>query len=419
MEKVILAYSGGINTTLAIHWLRQYRNLEVITFAANLGFGEYFESLGEMALSAGASSAHVENLRNRFVNHYVLPSFKAGARYGSGYLLSSALSRPLIVDRLVKLARESSAAYIAHGCTGKGNDQLRFEASIAALAPDIKIIAPVREWPYRSPEERLTYARRNNIRLPPPDKHKRSVDGNVWGISIEAPVLEDLATPPPGDLFFITKDPSKAPAAPLRLRIEFRKGEPLTLDGKAVDLPEMIESLNQIGGRYGVGRVDVVEDRAVGIKTREVYEIPGATILSAAHQALEDIVLTRNMRQFKESVSTRYGQLIYDGFWFSPLREALDAFVEVSQRLVTGAVTVEVSPGSCRVVGRESPFSLYNKALATYTAEDAFPHAAASGFAHFWSMESRLAATGRAARRESKEKKRQKQQQQKKKQDEV
>ncbi len=402
MDKVILAYSGGINTTLAIHWLRQYKNLEVVTFAANLGFGESFESLGEMALAAGASSAHVENLRGRFVDHYVLPAFKAGARYGSGYLLSSALSRPLIVEKLVKLARENSAAFIAHGCTGKGNDQLRFEASVAALAPDIRVVAPVREWPYRTPEERLIYARRNNIKLPPPDRLKRSVDGNVWGISIEAPCLEDLSMPPPDDLFFITKDPSKAPAKPVRIRIDFRKGEPTALDGEAMELPELVEALNQVGGRYGVGRVDVVEDRAVGIKTREVYEIPGATILSTAHQALEEIVLTRQMREFKESAGLRYGQLIYDGFWFSPLREALDAFVEVSQRHVTGSVTVEVAPGTCRVAGRESPFSLYNKALATYTAEDVFPHAAARGFAHFWSMESRIAATGRAARKERK-----------------
>ncbi len=395
MEKVILAYSGGINTTLAIHWLRHYRNLEVVTYAANLGFGEYFESLGERALAAGASGAHVDNLKNRFVKNYVLPSFKAGARYGSGYLLSSALSRPLIVERLVKLARETSANYIAHGCTGKGNDQLRFEASIAALAPDLQVIAPVREWPYRTPEERLTYARRNNIKIPNPDKHKRSVDGNLWGISIEAPCLEDLASPPPEDLFFITREPARAPAKPVHLKIAFKRGTPMALDGKEMDLPELVEALNQIGGRYGVGRVDVVEDRAVGIKTREVYEVPGATILYTAHQALQDIVLTRQMREFQAAVAMRYGQLIYDGFWFSPLREAFDAFVDVSQRQITGTVDVEVIPGACRVIGRESPYSLYDRRMASYTADDTFPHAAASGFAQIWSMEARLEA-GRA-----------------------
>lgn len=392
MEKVILAYSGGINTTLAIHWLRHYRNLEVITFAANLGFGEYFESLGERALRAGASGAYVENLRNRFLKHFVLPSFKAGARYGSGYLLSSALSRPLIVEKLVELARENGAAYIAHGCTGKGNDQLRFEASVAALAPDIQILAPVREWPYRTPEERLVYAQRNNVAIPEPDKYRRSVDGNVWGISIEAPCLEDLTAPPPDDLFFITRDPASQPHKPVRVRIAFLKGEPVTLDGREMELADLVEALNQIGGRYGIGRIDVVEDRAVGIKTREVYEAPGAAILYAAHQALEDIVLSRQMREFKETIAARYGQLIYDGFWFSQVREALDGFVKVSQRHVTGWVDMEIAPGACRVVGRDSKYSLYDPTLATYTANDAFPHEAAKGFAHLWSFEARQKA---------------------------
>ena len=326
MSRVLLAYSGSLNTTLAIPWLKQTRGYEVITFAANLGYGEYLRTLGDHALEAGAAAAHIGDLRERFVQDYVLPALKAGARYESGYFLAAALGRPLIAYELVRLASEFGCDLIAHGCTERGNNQLRFENSIAALAPDLKVIAPVREWSLRTREEKMAFARKCRLSVDLDGREMRHLDGNLWGISTQPEEASDLWKEVPEASFVLTADPRKAPDQPTIVEIDFERGEPKALDGQAMPLLQMIEALNLHGGKAGVGRCDIIENRVIGLKTREIYEAPAATILHAAHQALEEIPQSKELTDFKAVASQHYANLIYRGLWYSELRESLDAF---------------------------------------------------------------------------------------------
>ena len=385
MAKVVLAYSGGLDTSVCIHWLKEKKGLDVIAFSANLGQGEYLEALGEKAISTGAESAHIADLREEFVKNYIFPALKANAFYHGGYLLATALGRPLIAAELVKVARENGCQFVAHGCTGKGNDQVRFDTSIAALAPELEVIAPLREWTMKSREQEIEYAKRYDIPVELTKKSPYSLDRNLWGISIECGALEDPWQEPPADAYFITKSPEEAPNKPTYVEIEFEKGIPAAIDGEGLDGISLIEKLNQIGGENGVGRIDSIEDRLVGIKSREVYEAPAATVLSGAHRGLEALTISRDLLQFKELLSQKYGQLVYNGLWFSEFRKALDAFFDYTQKYVTGTVKVKLFKGSCVVVGRKSPYSLYEKTLATYTKEDVFDHKAAKGFIKIFS----------------------------------
>lgn len=385
MPKVVLAYSGGLDTSVCIHWLKNKKNLDVLAFSANLGQKEYLEPIGERALKAGAESAHVADLREKFVKEYIFPALKANAFYHGGYLLATALGRPLIASELVKVARETGCKFVAHGCTGKGNDQVRFDASIAALAPELKVIAPLREWELKSREEEIDYAKKYNIPIEIKKKSPYSLDRNLWGISIECGVLEDPWEEPPADAYLVTKSPEKAPDVPTYIEIDFEEGIPITVNGEKMDGVALIEKLNIIGGDNGVGRVDSVEDRLVGIKSREVYEAPAGTILFNAHRALEALTISRDLLQFKEIMSQKYGQIVYNGLWFSEFRKALDAFFDYTQKYVTGTVRIKLYKGNCIVVGRKSPCSLYDKKLATYTQEDVFDHKAAEGFIKIFS----------------------------------
>jgi len=386
MAKVVLAYSGGLDTSVAIHWLKATKDLQVITFAADLGQGVYLEPIGERALDIGAIAAHIIDLRERFVNEYVIPAIKANAIYEDGYLLATALGRPLIAAELVKLADEYKCEYVAHGCTGKGNDQVRFEASIRALSPRVKIIAPLREWQMKSRQEEIDYAIRNRIPIDVTHDTPYSLDRNLWGISIECGVLEDPWVEPPKDVYQLTADPEEAPNVPTYVEIGFEKGVPTSFDGQAMSTLKVIEQLGKVAGANGVGRTDLVENRLVGIKSREVYEAPAGTVVYRAHRALEALTLSKELAHLKDHLSKRYSQLIYDGLWFCETRRALDAFFDHSQQNVTGDVRVKLYKGTATVVGRKSPYSLYSENLATYTDKDTFDHASAKGFIDIWSL---------------------------------
>ncbi len=380
MSKVVLAYSGGLDTSVAINWLKEKKGMRVITFSADLGQGAELEPLRGRALSTGAEAAFVSDLREEFVNNYIFPALRANAQYHGGYLLSTALGRPLIVKELVRVAREEACEYVAHGCTGKGNDQVRFEVSIAALAPELKIIAPLREWELKSREEEIEYARTHEIPVPATKESPYSLDRNLWGLSIECGVLEDPWMEPPENAYLLTKSAKDAPEEPRYIEIGFEKGVPIWLDGKRLSGVELIGTLGKIAGEQGIGRIDSVEDRLVGIKSREVYEAPAATVLYTAHRALESLTIGRDLLQFKELLSQKYSQLVYNGLWFSETRKALDAFFEFVNRWVSGTVRLRLFKGSAVAVGRKSPYSLYSKELATYGEEDIFDHKAAKGF---------------------------------------
>ncbi|MCD5390297.1 argininosuccinate synthase [candidate division NPL-UPA2 bacterium] len=393
--KVVLAYSGGLDTSVCLKWLQEERKLQVVTFSAEIGQGLNFEELRSKALSSGASKVYIEDLREKFLSDYIFPALRAGAHYEDEYLLGTALGRPLIVRGLVEVAEMEGAQTVAHGCTGKGNDQIRFEVGVSSLNPNLKLIAPLREWSLGSREEEMDYARRYNIPVSASKESPYSIDKNLWGVSIECGVLEDPWEEPLREIYQLTVDPAKAAAAPTYLEIYFEEGIPTKLDGKDLSPIELVTRLNEIGGKNGVGRVDMVENRRLGIKSREIYECPAGTILHSAHQALEALTLDREILHFKKAVSQRYGELVYDGLWFSPLREALDAFVRESQKNVTGTVRVKLLRGKCEVVGRKSDYSLYDKSLATYGKEDAFDHQAAKGFIDLWGLPYRVKAMRR------------------------
>ena len=385
MEKVVLAYSGGLDTSVAIRWIREKYALEVIALTVDLGGERDFSTIREKALKVGASKALVVDGKETFVNNFVLPALQADAIYQGQYPLATALGRPLIAKLLVEVAQEEGASAVAHGCTGKGNDQVRFDVSISALSPRLRIIAPAREWGM-SREETIAYAQKYGIPVPVTVTSPYSIDENLWGRSIECGILENPWAEPPEEVFAWTKSPQDAPDEPGYIEIGFERGIPIALDGRELDGLTLIRKLNQLAGAHGVGRIDHIEDRLVGIKSREVYEAPAATVLLEAHQALEAMTLSRDQLRFKQKVASEYAELIYNGLWFTHFRQDLDAYVKSTQQFVTGTVRLRLFKGNCQVVGRKSPQSLYSYSLATYDKGDAFDHKASPGFIHIWGL---------------------------------
>lgn len=392
VNKVVLAYSGGLDTSVMIRWLIEHYGCEVIALAADVGQEEFLEPLREKALKTGASKVYLEDLKDEFARDYCLPVLQANALYEGKYLLSAAISRPLISKHLVEVARKEEADAVAHGSTGKGNDQVRFEVSVMALAPDLRVLAPVRTWEFKSREEEIEYAKRHDIQVRATKEKPYSIDRNLWGVSIECGVLEDPWVEPPADAYIITKAPEEAPDKPRYLEVSFEEGVPVAVDGKEMSVPQLLRSLNQIAGEHGIGRQDLVENRLVGIKSREVYEAPGATVLHIAHRELENLTLDRDTFHFKESLVPRYAELVYYGLWFSPLKGALDAFVKETQRNVSGVVRMKLYKGQCVPVARKSEFSLYDFNLATYDAADTFDHRAGESFCKIWGLPLRVRA---------------------------
>jgi argininosuccinate synthase len=384
-DKVILAYSGGLDTSVMVPWIGEKYNLDVVAFTVDLGQGEDIERIRQKALRTGAVDAVALDARNLFVDHFVWPALMAGAVYEGKYPLATALGRPLIAKLMVDAAREHGARAVAHGCTGKGNDQVRFDVTFQTLAPDLKIIAPVREWKMSRPES-LAYAAKHNIPVEATKESPYSVDLNLWGRSCEAGVLEDPWDEPPADAFAWTVDPAKAPNEPAYVTIDFEQGRPVGLDGTPTDGVPLIERLNKLGGQHGVGRIDHVENRLVGIKSRELYEAPAGVILHDAHRELETLCLSKPSARFKTLVAQEYADIIYNGLWFSAFHQDLAAFVASNQRYVSGQVRVKLYKGKATVVGRKSEHSLYSKKLATYETGDNFDHDAAKGFIRLWGL---------------------------------
>jgi len=390
-EKVVLAYSGGVDTSVAIKWLQEKYNLEVIAFSVDVGNEPDFPGIREKALKLGAVKAIVADAREAFVDEFVFPALKANALYQGQYPLATALARPLMARLLVETALKEGAKSVAHGCTGKGNDQVRFDVSVAGLAPDLKILAPARDWEMTR-DETIKYAKRHAIPLPVTAESPYSIDQNLWGRSIECGVMEDPWAEPPEDAFIWVRPVENTPDKPEYVEIGFEEGIPVAINGHRLDGVTLIERANDLAGRHGVGRIDHIEDRVVGIKSREVYEAPAALMLIQAHQALESLCLSREQLRFKQIVSGQYSDLVYDGLWFTGFRQDLTAYIESSQRFVTGAVRLKLQKGSSTVVGRRSPYSLYRHDLATYDVGDVFDQSAAVGFIHLWGLPARTQA---------------------------
>jgi len=384
-KKVVLAYSGGLDTSVAIKWLTK-RGYDVVAYMADIGQESDFKTYKRRALKTGAVKVIVEDLKREFVEDFVFKSLEADAVYEHGYLLATALSRPLIAKRLVETALKEKAEFVAHGCTGKGNDQVRFEVSIGALNSKLKILAPVREWELKTRQEEIEYAKKNNIPIDTTKKKPYSLDVNLWGISIESGKLEDPYYIPDEDIYQITKGVNKAKAEPAYVAIEFKDGVPIALNGKSMNGVELILKLAKIAGNAGVGRSDMVENRLVGIKSREIYEAPAGWTLYTAHKALESLVLDRELLHFKDMVALKYAELVYYGLWYTPLKEALDKFIDETQKYVNGVVKVKLHRGNCVAVGRKSPNSLYKKELATYEKGDKFDQSLAKGFIELWGL---------------------------------
>jgi argininosuccinate synthase len=400
----VLAYSGGLDTSVAIRWMTETLGFDVVALSIDLGEAKDLRAIQERALRTGAVAAYVVDARRLFVENFAFPSLMAQALYEGIYPLATALGRPLIAKLLVDLAREEGASAVAHGCTGKGNDQVRFDVAVAALAPELRVVAPVRDWDMGRPDE-LRYAAEHGIEVPVTAESPYSVDANLWGRSIEAGVLEDPWQEPPRDVFAWTVDPAEAPVRGVQAEIRFEQGVPVAVDGESLPPDGLVERLNELGGAHGVGRIDHVENRLVGIKSREVYEAPAAAILFAAHAALEALTLSRDVMRFKRIVADEWARLVYEGLWFSALRHDLWAFVRSTQEFVTGEVRVRLQQGSVRVVGRKAPQSLYRHDLATYDrAQDRFSHDAARGFIELFGLPLRTqtsvqGALGEASRR--------------------
>jgi len=386
IDKVVLAYSGGLDTSVILPWLKENYGCEVITFTANLGQGDgELVGLEEKALASGASKAYIVDLREEFLTQYAFPTMQAGAIYERTYLLGTSFARPVTAKYMVEVAQQEGAGAVAHGCTGKGNDQVRFDLAVKALNPLLGVIAPWREWDIRSREDALAYAAAHNIAVST-SKSLYSRDRNIWHMSHEGHILEDPWAEPLDDMFFLTVAPEAAPDKPQYVTVHFEKGVPVAVDGQVLDAVALLTHLNEVGGAHGVGRTDLVENRLVGMKSRGVYETPGGTILYTAHQALESICLDRDTAHYKEVVAGRYAELVYYGQWFTPLREALDAFVQKTQERVTGAVRLKLYKGSCTVVGRTSPYSLYREDLATFGQDDAYNQGDATGFINLFGL---------------------------------
>ncbi|MBN8200841.1 MULTISPECIES: argininosuccinate synthase [Bacillaceae] len=387
-NKVVLAYSGGLDTSVAVKWL-QDQGYAVVACCLDVGEGKDLNFIQKKALTVGAVQSYVIDAKEEFANEYALIALQAHALYENKYPLISALSRPLIAKKLVEVAEKEGAVAVAHGCTGKGNDQVRFEVAIQALNPDLQVLAPVREWSW-SREEEIEYAKQNNIPIPINLDSPYSIDQNLWGRSNECGVLEDPWAAPPEDAYDLTVSLEKAPDTPDTVEIGFEKGVPVSLNGKSIKLSELIAELNEIAGKHGVGRIDHVENRLVGIKSREVYECPGAMTLLKAHKELEDLTMVKELAHFKPVIEKKVAELIYEGLWFSQLNNALTAFLKETQTFVTGTVRVKLFKGHAIVEGRKSPYSLYDEKLATYTSDDEFDHNAAVGFIKLWGLPTKV-----------------------------
>jgi argininosuccinate synthase len=390
-DRVVLAYSGGLDTSVAIGWLADQTGAEVIALAIDVGQGgEDLEMVRQRALGCGAAHAVVVDAKREFAEEFCLPALRANALYMDRYPLVSALSRPLIVKHLVEAARKYDASVVSHGCTGKGNDQVRFEVGVGALAPDLSVVAPVRDYAWTR-EKAIAYAEEHGLPIDATRSSPYSIDQNLWGRAVETGFLEDIWNAPVPDLYSYTQDPQTA-REPDEVIIGFDHGVPVTIDGGPVTVLECVQQLNARGGRQGIGRLDLVEDRLVGIKSREVYEAPGALVLITAHQELENVTLERDLARFKRGVEQRWGELTYDGLWFSPLKQALDAFLDHTQQPVTGEIRLIMHGGRAVPTGRRSPASLYDFNLATYDAGDSFDQSLANGFVELWGLPSRIAA---------------------------
>lgn len=385
-RKVVLAYSGGLDTSVIIPWLKEKYRCDVIAMAADVGQGDELDGIREKALASGASEVFVEDLRGEFLRDYVFPMLRAGAVYERKYLLGTAIARPLIAKRQVEIAKAVGADALCHGCTGKGNDQVRFELTFKALAPDLPVIAPWREWALKSREDEIEYAARHGVPVPVTREKPYSMDRNLWHISYEGGVLEDPKNEPPEEMFRWTVSPNAAPNDPEYVTIAFERGYPTQIDGETVDPVTLLERLNAAGARHGVGRVDIVEDRLVGMKSRGVYETPGGTILYAAHQGIEELALDKDTLHFKALVAERYAQLVYNGQWFTPLKEALDAFVDATQSAVTGWAKVRLFKGRADVVAREAELSLYDPELATFGEDAVYDQRDSAGFINLFGL---------------------------------
>lgn len=390
-DKVVLAYSGGLDTSVAIRWLQDKYDLDVIAVAINVGQPPSSDDIIARALKIGAIRAEYIDAKKEFVEDYIWPSLKANAMYQNAYPLSTAIARPLIAKLLVDIAKKEGAKFIAHGCTAKGNDQVRFDVGIVSLDPDLGIIAPMREW-VMTREEEIEYAQKNDVPIIVKKESPYSTDENLWGRSCECGILEDPWEEPPEDAWEWTTSPKDAPDEPEYLEIMFEKGIPVGYNGKKMDGVKLIEEINAIACKHGVGRIDHVEDRLVGIKSRETYECPAAMVLMNAHKSLEFLTLQKDVLEFKRGVEQKYSEIAYNGLWFGVLRESLDEFVDKTQEYVTGTVRVKLFKGSCTTVGRKSQYSLYDEGLSTYAKGDSFDHRSATGFIYCWGLPNKTTA---------------------------
>jgi len=380
ISKIVLAYSGGLDTSVAIKWLKETYGAKIIAFCADLGQGEDLEAVREKALRTGASKVYVEDLREEFVRHYIFPMLRANAVYEGSYLLGTSIARPLIAGKQIEIAEKEGAEAVAHGATGKGNDQVRFELTYYALRPDVKVIAPWREWPFDSRRSLIEYSERYRIPVTATKEKPYSIDRNLFHISYEGGILEDPWSEPPADMYTMITPPEKAPEKPAYIEISFERGNPVAINGRRMSPARLLGRLNSIAGEHGIGRVDIVENRYVGIKSRGVYETPGGTVLHAARRAVESIVLDREVMHLRDSLTPRYSELVYYGYWFSPERLALQSLTDDIQKNVSGTARVKLYKGNCYIVGRKSPFSLYHPDLATFEKEEIYDQKDAEGF---------------------------------------
>ncbi len=387
VNKIVLAYSGGLDTSIILKWLKQKYDAEIIAYVADVGQDDDFKQVEEKALKTGSSKVYIEDLKKEFTKDYIFPIIKANAVYESRYLLGTAIARPLIAKRQVEIAQKEKADAVSHGATGKGNDQVRFELTYKALAPELKIIAPWREWEFKAREDLINFAKENDIPIPVTKDKPYSSDMNLFHISFESGILEDPWNEPDEDMFVMTKSPEKAPDKPVYIEVEFEKGIPVGVNGKKMGEVELISELNKIGGEHGIGRVDIVENRLVGIKSRGVYETPGGTILMTAHRNLESLCLDRDTVHYKDMIAGRYAELVYYGKWFTPLKEAMDAFIDKTQEYVTGVVKLKLYKGNVIAAGVKSKYSLYNIDLATFEGEDIYNQKDAEGFINLFGLQ--------------------------------
>ncbi|HEY9429082.1 MAG TPA: argininosuccinate synthase [Gemmatimonadaceae bacterium] len=392
IRTIVLAYSGGLDTSIIVPWLRERYDARIICVAGDVGQGDELEGVRAKALASGADECYIEDLREEFITDFIWPTLRAGATYGRKYLLGTSMARPLIAKRQVEVARAVGADALAHGCTGKGNDQVRFELTYAAFAPELPVIAPWREWDIRSREDAIEYAEAHGIPVSATKAKIYSRDRNIWHISHEGGILEDPASVPPDDLFMLSTNPADAPNAPEDVTIGFAKGTPVSVNGAPMDAVELLTALNEIGGRHGVGRIDLVEDRLVGMKSRGVYETPGGTLLYTAHSELEQLVLDRRTLAAKDVIAPRYADLVYEGRWWTTEREAYDAFVNATQETVTGSITLRLFKGTASIAGRASEHALYDERFVTFGEDDVYEQADAAGFIRLYGLSQRVRA---------------------------